>query len=252
MVNASPIGDPKDADLKQDLLRKCTIWMYNTKYSENPSEDKGDEKKTKNKEVIRKQHEDGGYAKGRWDRIKPRVWVFTGYFNTLLKPPTADGTPKIKRRVTINDEDRIFCVVGSTSAGDIWEQEFLKKKTGQNMSLMDIARLIQDTYQELRLTVDGVIMELERVEVDNVPVEVPKEADTNFDPPKNHPVIKYYDHYPILPGDKANTANVGHVRLIGPLEPGEHIIDFYARAPGHSPTGDIQYQIDVRYYVTVE
>lgn len=235
-------------DLKKDLLRKATVWMYNAKYSENPSEDKGDEIKFKNKEVIRKQHSPGGYANGKWDKT---IWIFTGYFNTLLKPPTADGTPKIKRKVTINDEDRIFAVVGSTSAGDIWEQKFLKKKTGQNMSLIDIARLIQDTYQELKLAVDGVVLELERVEAEDVEVVIP-EPDTSFDPPKNHPAVKYYDHYPVLAGDKANTANVGHVRLIGPLDPGDHIIDFYARAPGHEPTGDIQYEIAVRYYVTVQ
>ena len=131
MIEASPIG--QDMQLKQELLRHAVIWLYNTKYSENPGEDKGDES-TGNKEVLRMQHSAGGYALGKWDNIIPngKVWIFPGYFNTLLKPPTPDGTPKVKRKITISDEDKVFCIVGLSSAGDIWEQARLKKtRTGQ-------------------------------------------------------------------------------------------------------------------------
>ena len=75
--------------------------------------------------------------------------------------------------------------------------------------------------------------------------------DPAFNPPKRHPLVKYYDGLPIKQKDKANTASVAHVRLFS-LDQGTHMIDLYARSPGDDPTGDIAYEIDVRYEVTVE
>jgi hypothetical protein len=249
-MNASPIG--AEMKLKKDLQRECTRWMYNTIYSINPSEDKD------GKIVQDYQPRIDGDPKK--DRKFPNIWIFTGYFNTLLKPPTIDGTPKIKRAVTIKDEDRIFCEVGSSHAGDIWEQKRLQAR-GIKKSLIDIARSIQNTYQQIRLTVDGVLVELEPVEVgagpegsEDGPIEITiPDDDPAFDPPKRFPLVKYYDHLPIKAKDKALTAGVAHIRLLGPFDAGtSHIIDMYTRSAGDEPTGDIQYEIYVRYHVTVE
>jgi hypothetical protein len=229
--------------LLSDLLIECSKWMYGAIYSENPSEDKGDEKKTKNKEVIRKQH-DSGYAK--WPKD---IWILTGYFNTLPRPPTKDDTPKIKRSVEVQAGNRIFCMVASSHATK-WEQARLAAR-GDKKSLSDIALSIQRVWEVGRLTVDGITQELEEIVTPEFEITVAND-DPNFTPPRPHPSITYYRDLGIKAGEKSNMVAVALVKMLQFNKPGFHVVDFYAKSPGYEPTADINYEIDVRYYITVK